>query len=1193
VLTFRVLGALEVRDGDRVIELPRGKQRKLLSALLLRAGETVPTDTLIEQLWGQRPPRTAKEALVNNVSLLRKALGADALLTREPGYVLLVEPESIDVGQFERLATAARATVSGSERVEKLQQALALWHGAPFADIAFESFAQLEISRLEDLRLAARQDLIDAELELGNYADLLPQLDILIQQHPFDERLRGQQMLALYRAGRQAEALDAYQGTRRLLDEELGLEPGSDLKELEAAILRQDLALATPKAAPANAQPSRRTVTVLFADLVEASEFAQRLDPEALQAVLNKYFAAMREAIERHGGTVEKFIGDAVMAVFGVPRSHEDDALRAVRAAVDIHNALRILEGGLEARIGVNTGEVFTGGETALVTGGTVNMAKRLEQAAPAGEILLGAPTLRLIRDAVKAEPAETLRLGKAESVLAFRIAEVKAGVPGIARRFDLPLIGRDQELAQLISAYEQARDERRCRLVTVLGEAGIGKTRLAQEFVSSVGDDATVLIGRCVSYGEGATYLPLAEMIEDIDALIANTISTEEIALAVRKRFEELACLRPLVLIFEDLHWAERTLIDLIAHVGELAQGQILSLCLARPEFITEHDMTVEAVVSLQPLLDRYTQEMVVSLEAELAPGLQSRIVEIAEGNPLFVEQLVAYARDEGLGSLGTVPSSIEAVLASRLDLLAPEDQGVLRRAAVVGREFTRRAVGALGPIERLPRLEEAGLVHGIGDEYRFHHVLVRDVAYAAIPLVQRAELHLRFADWLADQPTRSDEIVGYHLEQAHSYLLALGAMDDRALEIAGRARTHLAAAGRAAFARDDVRAAANLLARALALEKPDAASVSLRLDLADAVYLAGDSDQAVAIANQAAERATASADAVGTLRARLQVAGLTLSSGWDSSSVGSLVDLAEEARPVFEKAGDEAGLAEVLLLTADVEMARCKYGSAMALLERAADHARRAGDFRREHEAVASTADAHLWGPTPAAEAIQWLVALGSAYEQRPGILRLHAALQAMLGRFDDARSLVQDASKRNAELGIPAVVGADERWYVETLAENHGAAEREARFSCECRERSGDRGWLSTATCYLASSLCALGRDDEAGEAVALAQELSADDDILNQIFVRRVRARLAARRGEQDLAKELGHEAIALAGQTDHLNAHADAFMDLAEVLQLQGSEEAVTVLDQALRLYKRKGNLVMAERTRRRLTALRS
>jgi class 3 adenylate cyclase len=585
VLTFSVLGPLEVREGDRVIALPRRKHRVLLAVLLLRADEVVSTDALIEQLWGEKPPRTAKDALVNYVSLLRKALGPDVLLTRDPGYVLDVRPEQTDLGRFERLAAGARATRSAGERAETLRQALALWRGAPFADLAFEPFAELEIDRIEDLRLAAREDLIDAELDSGHHADLLPELETLIQEHPFDERLRAQLILALFRAGRQADALEAYQATRRLLVEELGLEPGPPLRELEQAVLRQDPALAIPTPAIAAAPPSRRTVTVLFADLVESSELAERLDPEALRAVLDRYFTAMRTAIERHGGTVEKFIGDAVMAVFGAPRAHEDDALRAVRAAVDIREAVAELE-GVQARVGVNTGEVFTGGDAnVLVTGATVNLAKRLEQAAPAGEILVGAATLRLVRDAVEAEPVEPLHRGDAEPVLAFRVPEVKKGATGLARRFDVPLVGRKQELAQLQQAFQGARAQRRCQVVTALGEAGIGKTRLAQELIASVGDEATVLVGRCVSYGEGATYLPLADMISGVGDLIAGADSTGEIALETRKRFEQLAAARPLVLVFEDVHWAEPTLLDLIEYLDQRAEGSILCLCLARPE--------------------------------------------------------------------------------------------------------------------------------------------------------------------------------------------------------------------------------------------------------------------------------------------------------------------------------------------------------------------------------------------------------------------------------------------------------------------------------------------------------------------------------------------------------------------------------------------------------------------------------
>jgi DNA-binding SARP family transcriptional activator len=330
-MDFRILGPLEAVEGGRAVELPRQKHRALLATLLLRAGEPVSADRLIEDLWGESPPRTARDALQNYVSLLRKALGADVVVTRGAGYLLNVAPEQVDAHRFERLADEARASGTVEERAEKLRGALALWRGPPLADVAYEPFAAVEIARLEELRLAATQELIDAELGLGRHVDLVPELETLIQEHPFDERLRGQLMLALYRSGRQAEALDAYREARRVLDEELGLEPGPPLRELEQAILRHDAALHA--AAPVRAQPSRRTVTVLFAGHPDGDR-----DPETVAVELT----ALRIAVERHGGMTERFAGDAAMAVFGAQKIQEDDALRAALGRADVARPDRV-----------------------------------------------------------------------------------------------------------------------------------------------------------------------------------------------------------------------------------------------------------------------------------------------------------------------------------------------------------------------------------------------------------------------------------------------------------------------------------------------------------------------------------------------------------------------------------------------------------------------------------------------------------------------------------------------------------------------------------------------------------------------------------------------------------------------------------------------------------------------------------
>ena len=382
------------------------------------------------------------------------------------------------------------------------------------------------MARLEELRASAQADLVDAELELGRHAELVAELETTIAERPFDERPRAQLMLALYRAGRQADALEAYHQARRTLDEELGLEPGAQLRELEQAILRQDTALDAPLAAPVVLEERRKTVTILFADLVESTELAEALDPESLRRVLDGYFAAARRAIEGHGGTIEKFIGDAVMAVFGVPVAHEDDALRAVRAAVDTRAAVVALseaverEHGLELdlRIGINTGDVYVGDprpRRASSRAMRSTSPSEIEQAAPSGSIMLGAATLELVRDAVR---VKAVKPRKETPLPAFRLLELVAGAPSVARYLEAELVGREDELRRLLAVFEEAKREPPSQVVAVVGEPGIGKTRLANELVALVEREATVLTGRCVSYGEGATYLPLREMVESLD---------------------------------------------------------------------------------------------------------------------------------------------------------------------------------------------------------------------------------------------------------------------------------------------------------------------------------------------------------------------------------------------------------------------------------------------------------------------------------------------------------------------------------------------------------------------------------------------------------------------------------------------------------------------------------------------------
>ena len=563
-------------------------------------------------------------------------------------------------------------------------------------------------------------------------------------------------------------------------------------------------------------------MTVVFCDVTGSTAMGERLDPESLRRVMSRYFAEMRAALERHGGTVEKFIGDAVMAVFGVPAIHEDDALRAVRAASEMREALEVLNKELErdhgvslaARIGVNTGEVVAGdqGDT-LVTGDAVNVAARLEQAAEPGTVLIGEETLRLVRDAVVAEPVPPLEVkGKTEPLAAFRLVQVTAGVLGVARRLDSPMVGRERELARLSQAFEAAIADRSCQLFTILGTPGVGKSRLTEEFLGSLGE-ATILRGRCLPYGEGITFFPVGEVVkeaaglddfdapDEIERKICAVIGTdgpacstlaqlfgaaehdssvEETFWAVRSFLEAVAKTAPLALVFDDIHWGEPTFLDLIEHItGWSREAPMLVLCVARPELLDDRagwgrDNNA-TTISLEPLSDDECGDLIGNLlgRAALPEEARARILAAAEGTPLFVEEMLSMLIDDGslardgdrwvaTGPLDDlrVPPTIQALLAARLEQLTVDERAAIQRAAVCGKQFHVGAVAALldgGEVQPILmslvrrdvlRPDRSSLPGQ--DAFRFRHQLIRDAAYEAAPKALRAELHERFADWL-----------------------------------------------------------------------------------------------------------------------------------------------------------------------------------------------------------------------------------------------------------------------------------------------------------------------------------------------------------------------------------------------------------------------------------------------------------
>jgi len=997
-------------------------------------------------------------------------------------------------------------------------------------------------------------------------------------------------------------------------------------------------------AALAEPEPERRKLaTLLFCDVSGSTAMGERVDAESVREIMFRYFHSMRDAIERHGGTVEKFVGDAVMAVFGVPLAHEDDALRAVRAAWEMQERVVELNDEFERRvgstialrIGVYTGEVVAGDASAretFVTGDAVNTAARLEQAAAPGEVLIGGPTLRLVRDAVDVEAVTSLAAkGKSEPVPAYRLRAVRSLAPGRARRTGGPLVGREDELAELRRALD-ASSGGACFLVTVVGEAGVGKSRLVRTLVRSA--PALVFEGRCLAYGEGITYWPLAEILrtaagihdetsvgearERVASLAGETsvasplqlalglgdgtASPETIAWATRRVLERLAEPTPVLVVVDDLHWAEDVLLDLLEHARN-ADGRILLVGLARPELLERRPNWPGTILRLEPLTERDVDVLVAQLGVPHAA--RDRVGAAAGGNALFVEELAAMLVDE---PDATIPATLEELLGTRLDRLDRGERDAAERGSIEGQLFHRSAVEALSDdvagvrhaIERLTAQElctptEAAFADDAA--FRFRHILIRDAAYRSIAKRLRAELHERYADWLlgkaGDRLGEVEEIVGYHLERSSHLLEELGPL--HRADLPDRASRHLARAGIRALERGDLAAGTNLLERAASVTTDPLQSAAHLVEVGIVMTKVGRFAAAEKALTRARDEAVARANERVALAAGVELA--FLRSIQNDSTVTELFEQASAAATRLAELAAPLDQGRALTRAYIAQLWGQRLAASAATGRAALAAVQQAGRRREESEVLEWMSMNQAYGPDPI-EAddpmVRQLVAR-SAEDRSLEWLRLifFAIWAGYRGEFDEARTLIGQSKAITAELGLRLnhASTSTQLTLIEVLGGDLETVERDLRAGYA---ELGDLGAANQGLSLAGHLALVLSIRGDAEEALAFASEAkkAPADDIEPQLTSGAARTRALATLGRLAEAEEAGRTTLALWEGSDNVFLGAQALQALAHVLELRRKTgEARAVLKRELAMHERKRNVPGAARARRDLAAL--
>ena len=966
----------------------------------------------------------------------------------------------------------------------------------------------------------------------------------------------------------------------------------------------------------------RKLATVLFADLVGSTEFVSAQDPEVTRRRVTAWFDAVSGCIETHGGTVEKFAGDAVMAAFGIPQAHEDDAERAVRAALGIIGHAH--EAGIEARIGIEAGEVVVDEtDSTFATGEAVNVAARLQQAAGAGEILIGDAAHRLTEGRIESEDVGPLELrGFRRPIGAYRaVAAVDGGVQRVT--VSAPFVGRESELELLENTLSRTIRDQRPHVFTVYGEPGVGKSRLLREFLAGV-EGVTILTGRALPYGEGVTYWPLAEMVKaaagitDDDPMetareklieccgdeaiaellglasgVMDAVEGErgqpEIAWAAREFVDELADVQPLILVFEDIHWAEEPLLELIDHLAQwVRERALLVLCLARPELLDVRPgwgggRIRSTAIELEPLAREESEELAAALLAqhEISEHVTSRLLEKTEGNPLFVEEIVRMLVEEGSDRGDRIPDTLQALIGARIDRLPAGQKVLLQRGSVMGRTFFAGALDHLSAEYDADELEdmlddlllrdlitrqERSTITG-ETAYRFKHVLIREVAYGGLSKSSRAEYHTRFAEWLREKADKELlEIRAYHLDQACTLYAEL---DGRAPDdLAKTAAKALQAAGKRALARESNQSARKLLLRSLELEP----TLERRYLAARAASQLGDlptvRDEMTVVAEEAA--AAGARD--------LQTRALTALAETVASLDGEIAraaELADEALAVVEP-DDHEGRFSALDRRARVARWQGKLSEAEDFEQQALEEARAAG--RKDHEAKAALqlagihigrmeedkAEPLIDRALELADHSGSIVARASAASSKALLLSSRGDYEAAAGWYTKALELYREAASvsdiawTSRHLGIVA-------WRTGDLEK----AEKLLRESIRLLAPMRERGTLCESQRYLAQLLLHQGRVEEAEKFALAARETVSAEDTVSRATTRVALAQVRAAQGREQEAETLFAEGLDIVSEGEHCRILLDVVPPYADFLRAHGRPAEAADLDARL------------------------